>query len=864
MEESINPIEPNMLDLLGHALGSGEQAGAVNFPTLRIILESILSKLNISHESGKPAFSENYFHSVSNRIDNLENQLAEFNRPRSPSTLIAESGNGTDVIRSDWEVTKLRKRVDANEEGVSKALSIMDKLVSQIQDVKNDLDQTKERLKSEQEAQDSLISANTATIADLKEKVDTLGDNLTALVNKPKSEHIIPVAEPGSSNEPAILEKLAEHDSKLRALDKEMSEKVSWKELDNSFSVDFFDNAGAKKQDDLCAERRTEFSSYFDGLEALSELGCKIDEMLRDGSESVMSNQSAGPKTTSTMRVIETYTVDDKDSDTKRTVFITEQQKSVTHKPLSSNMRLSAVPTSALPPRLSSSEMKEEDVKTEPSATRISETESAVDVVDLLKENEELRHMMSKRGSTGNRRKSMFSRKSIVDTEGIPSLVSLNERIRECEMYNDHAQQCFIDHDEALDDHAEKIERLLKLKDEVDRIFHDMSAFNRYMEENSTRPTSQLDDDTILNIQKKMSGTERELSRLADLMQGLSTEGDQKSDELEQLQQLLRDLQDRAAMRDVVMDDLERKANTEDLEGMLHRDDLDATAQAIVNQLQDVINKQASAEAYLQSSINEVGAKLEESTMKDEFDPFKNEMEERLRQLRKRIENSKKEQNGLQTADGAAGFRKQLFNCISCSKNLSLALSRPILPEPSAFPARVSLRPHFGQAPAHHFFYSQILEESRSRPKSAYAAADGDGKSEEPIAREHTSHYSTLLAEREKERKRKRIENKIRQEINPYSFQSGIFPRQAGGRPQKLPEPSSLQIHKDKEEQYERLHRSKSLNMEREADLEGTDGHLYRGRLRALPKLKQKSKDKIDSADPIQGLHIANAMKNTK
>ena len=128
----------------------------------------------------------------------------------------------------------------------------------------------------------------------MKEKVDTLGDNLTALANKPKSEHIIPVAEPGSSNEPAILEKLAEHDSKLRALDKEMSEKVSWKELDNSFSVDFFDNAGAKKQDDLCAERRTEFSSYFDGLEALSELGCKIDEMLRDGSESVMSNQSAG------------------------------------------------------------------------------------------------------------------------------------------------------------------------------------------------------------------------------------------------------------------------------------------------------------------------------------------------------------------------------------------------------------------------------------------------------------------------------------------------------------------------------------------------------------------------------------------
>ena len=148
--------------------------------------------------------------------------------------------------------------------------------------------------------------------------------------------------------------------------------------------------------------------------------------------------------------------------------------------------------------------------------------------------------------------------------------------------------------------------------------------------------------------------------------------------------------------------------------------------------------------------------------------------------MRKKIESSKKEQNGLLTAEGAAGFRRQLFNCISCNNNLNLTAMRPILPEPSAFPARLSLRPHFGQAPAHHFFYSQLVAESRSRPKSAYATPDGitegDVTPQSPLPREHTSHYATLLAERERERRRKQIENKIRQECNPYKYDISFRP----------------------------------------------------------------------------------------
>jgi len=61
-----------------------------------------------------------------------------------------------------------------------------------------------------------------------------------------------------------------------------------------------------------------------------------------------------------------------------------------------------------------------------------------------------------------------------------------------------------------------------------------------------------------------------------------------------------------------------------------------------------------------------------------------------------------------------------------------------------------------------------------------------------PLRREHsmTSNYSSLVVEKELERRRKLREAKMRQESNPYNFNSGKIPRQAGGNinPQKAAE----------------------------------------------------------------------------
>jgi hypothetical protein len=264
---------------------------------------------------------------------------------------------------------------------------------------------------------------------------------------------------------------------------------------------------------------------------------------------------------------------------------------------------------------------------------------------------------------------------------------------------------------------------------------------------------------------------------------------------------------------------LEKKADATDLEGMLSKDDLDATAQAIIDQLQDLINRQTASEAQLQNTLAQVGDEMQTKTKNDEFNPFKDDIEKRLRALRKKIEASRKEDlEDLTTPAGAAGFRQQLYNCISCDKNIYMRFNKPILPEPSAFPARISLRPHT----------AYDINSARKTQNSQEAKID-------PLRREGSA-YSTKVVEKELERRKKLRENKLRQEINNHSFKGSTIPRQVGG-------PS---YYVDKDLRNYEIANTISRDLE-SADLEGTDGQLYRGKVvRKLPQLSPKSSRRHD------------------
>ena len=64
------------------------------------------------------------------------------NRPASPNTVLEDAKEGGDAIKKDWEVTKLKKRVDANEEGIERLNNLLDSLAKQIknlEDKQNDM-----------------------------------------------------------------------------------------------------------------------------------------------------------------------------------------------------------------------------------------------------------------------------------------------------------------------------------------------------------------------------------------------------------------------------------------------------------------------------------------------------------------------------------------------------------------------------------------------------------------------------------------------------------------------------------------------------------------------------------------------------
>ena len=68
------------------------------------------------------------------------------NRPASPNTVLEDAKEGGDAIKKDWAVTKLKKRVDANEEGIERLNNLLDSLAKQIKNLENEQNNMADRV----------------------------------------------------------------------------------------------------------------------------------------------------------------------------------------------------------------------------------------------------------------------------------------------------------------------------------------------------------------------------------------------------------------------------------------------------------------------------------------------------------------------------------------------------------------------------------------------------------------------------------------------------------------------------------------------------------------------------------------------
>ncbi|CAG5113070.1 Oidioi.mRNA.OKI2018_I69.chr2.g7215.t2.cds [Oikopleura dioica] len=881
----------NLRVMLDQALGSGDDAGAVNFLELKVILDAILVKLDIGAElpqvgpNGEVRPATDKYHE---RLQQLEKIVEGMTRPKSPNTLIQQTQNGDEgPITKDFAENRLKKRVDANEEGIEKALDMLEKLARQLKNVESDLKDTKDRMASEQKAQDDHLSALDSLVKELESKMEE---------NKAATDKVHD-----------LTDRLANLEERAAKVEQIAKEAVNWSQLDESFSHDFFGNE-LDNEMSKCHEEREKYQNYFEGLHKLADMRDMIEDInsgLAELDKHVQSNinditkrqvsrstlgdsrlslagtpsrdyllQNSNHSLTGRAQPPSPNMQNISSKGSSRTNLNTQPQVGAPSQALGgSNSKINPSPQVARTDPAASSSNKQDgnnalsnqnsgsnNIQKDTPFTGSSSSSRRVSDHNISGtpsiNNETLNALGSNQASPHSTNQNQSLPQSVdpqnQTSSGVPgqqttpnnqqrpNQVSTNSPTNT--QIHSPSESCQIAEspsktsDTRIGDvnrRAEEIDgRVNDLLDENNRLRRDLEMFKSSTEkelaetraalsDGSSRGNSEISNETVEKLQKQLSGTERELKAMEELIKSLSADGRAKSEELDRLQRLLQDLQERAALKDFVTTSLDQKADAADLRALLSKDELDSTAQSIINQLQELINRQAAHEQSMGEHLKEVGLEVDHRTKDDDFNRFSEQIEKRLRALRKKIEKAGAGGlNDLATEAGAAGFRKQLFNCISCDKDLYMRITNPLLPSPSAFPARMSLRPHTAYDTKH------VRSQARGEPSDLL----------DPIKREGTSDYSTLLVEKELERRRKMKENKIRQEISGYNFKSGSIPRQVGG---------NRQVVYDRGARQEELRLAMGTDFE-SADLEGTDGHLYKGRVRKLPNLVRKTLDEED------------------
>merc|ERR1711953_1105068 len=172
-----------LTEVLGLAIGSGDDVGSLNLKHLKAVLGTILEKMEINEAdvpdsqydgtpidsypnergpsgqsggNGVDEASAEQLKELQDKLDALEQTLDQMNRPASPNTVLEEAKEGGDAIKKDWEVTKLKKRVDANEEGIERLNNLLDSLAKQIKNLEDKQNDMINRVVANNNAEDTL------------------------------------------------------------------------------------------------------------------------------------------------------------------------------------------------------------------------------------------------------------------------------------------------------------------------------------------------------------------------------------------------------------------------------------------------------------------------------------------------------------------------------------------------------------------------------------------------------------------------------------------------------------------------------------------------------------------------------------
>ncbi|OCT60702.1 uncharacterized protein C16orf96 homolog [Xenopus laevis] len=218
----------------------------------------------------------------------------------------------------------------------------------------------------------------------------------------------------------------------------------------------------------------------------------------------------------------------------------------------------------------------------------------------------------------------------------------------------------------------------------------DEMNITRFMHE--MKAEREKDGDLIGDLQTKMLTFQGGCERLEKY---LTEEQKQTQRHIDVLYQKLEEMEDKKADKEHIELEIDVKADKQALDGKVSRVQFDATTEQLNNMVNELLGRVTGQEQDWQKVLEKTNKEMQNKLDRMELDPFKKTLEEHLKSISRQLQ----ERSPQYEVDEAAGIRKQLishFHCLSCDRPLDISMPGPpilTIPNVPGLPGHRSTRP---------------------------------------------------------------------------------------------------------------------------------------------------------------------------
>nr|XP_019924672.2 uncharacterized protein LOC105332741 isoform X2 [Crassostrea gigas] len=398
-------------------------------------------------------------------------------------------------------------------------------------------------------------------------------------------------------------------------------------------------------------------------------------------------------------------------------------------------------------------------------------------------------------------------------------------------------------------------DQLVSVRDKIFGLDHELKRMAKGVEFALMRAKvagmNELDSDALSRAQQAILQLQAEVEKLHSTTKDIIEENSNRAQQIESLIQHCDKLQETKADKEYVQMEVDVKADKKSLDNKVNHSLFDSTTNEINKMIKDILDKLAGHEASWNSTIKKFADDIDGKLDRLELDPLKEWLESRLKALNDKL---RRQQAQVEwTEDDAAGIRKQLiqkFHCISCDRPVDLVPTGPVpsLPTTNGLPPTRSPRPYTT------FELDQIRQHAKRGPRNNVNFERAIA--EKQLARMRKSDLKAFLVHfgRDLEAYREQREEAAQAasfansgEVTDYYATS----RACGGShtttyPNKRITRLSHLSH---------LFREEDGNVypiyKEEVDVQGADGHIYKGRMGTKLEARLPSVTQERSRSPV-------------